>query len=104
MAQRVIAGFNVDVTDEGYLTDRSQWNKEIAMELAKELEIDLTAEHWTIIEFLVKDFAENGKVSTIRRMKNVGNISTKDLYALFPEGPLGKAAKIAGLSKPASCV
>jgi len=28
MAQKVIAGVTVDVTEEGYLTDPSQWTKE----------------------------------------------------------------------------
>ncbi len=105
MAEKVIAGFTVNVTEEGYLTDKTQWNKEIAAEIAQELGIEeLTNAHWNVIDFLQKDYAETGKLPTIRRMKKEGGISTKDLYDLFPEGPLVKAAKIAGLSKPASCV
>mgnify|MGYP000754491201 CR=1 FL=1 len=30
-----IAGIRLDVTEDGYLTDLSQWNEEIATELAK---------------------------------------------------------------------
>jgi sulfur relay (sulfurtransferase) DsrC/TusE family protein len=40
----------------------------------------------------------------MRRMNKVGNIPTKDLYALFPDGPIKKAAKISGYPKPVSCV
>jgi len=36
MSQKVIAGVTIDVTEEGYLTDPSQWTKEIAVEIAKE--------------------------------------------------------------------
>lgn len=105
MAEKVIAGFKVDVTEEGYLTNFSQWNKEIAGEIAKELGIEeLTEGHWRVIDFLQKDYQENGKLPTIRRVNKVGNVSTKELYELFPGGPLQKAAKVAGLSKPASCV
>lgn len=104
MAEKLIAGVNVSVTDEGYLTDPSQWTKGIAEEIAKELELELTDAHWEIINYLQKDFKETGKVPTIRRMKKVGGIDTKALYNLFPEGPIVKATKIAGLSKPASCV
>lgn len=105
MAEKTIAGFTVDVTEEGYLTDKSKWNKEIAAELAKEVGIDeLTEGHWQVIEFLQKDYEENGKLPTIRRVKKVGGISTKDLYDLYPEGPLVKAAKVAGLPKPVSCI
>ncbi|MDA8226252.1 MAG: TusE/DsrC/DsvC family sulfur relay protein [Desulfitobacterium hafniense] len=103
--EKVIAGYKVDVTEEGYLTDRKQWNKEIAQALAKELGInELTEGHWQVIEFLQKDFEATEKIPTIRRVNKVGNIPTKDLYALFPDGPLMKATKIAGLSKPVSCV
>ena len=31
MAQKTIAGQAVDVNDEGYLVDASQWNREIAI-------------------------------------------------------------------------
>lgn len=104
MAEKLIAGVNVNVTEEGYLTNPSQWTKEIAMEIAKELELELSEAHWEIIDYLQKEFKETGKVPTIRRMKKVGGIDTKVLYSLFPEGPVVKATKIAGLSKPASCV
>jgi tRNA 2-thiouridine synthesizing protein E len=103
--EKVIAGYSVDVTEEGYLTNKAQWNKEIAGAIAKEFGIDeLTVGHWKVIEFLQKDFAETEKMPTIRRVKNAGGIATKELYGLFPEGPILKAAKIAGLSKPVSCV
>ncbi len=103
--EKTLAGQTVNVTEEGYLTDKSQWSKEIAAEIAKEVGIEeLTNGHWEVIEFLQKDYDETGKIPTIRRVKKVGGISTKDLYDLFPEGPLMKASKIAGLSKPASCV
>ena len=36
MATKTYAGVNVDVTDDGYLNDPSQWNKDIAAEIAKE--------------------------------------------------------------------
>ncbi|MGE4273066.1 MAG: TusE/DsrC/DsvC family sulfur relay protein [Desulfitobacterium sp.] len=100
-----IAGFSVDVTEEGYLVSSAQWNKDIAAAIAKELGLgDLTPGHWKVIEFLQKDFAETGKIPTIRRVNKVGNIGTQELYALFPEGPLLKATKVAGMSKPVSCV
>jgi len=105
MAEKIIAGVTVNVNDEGYLTDSSQWNKEIAVSLAKEVGIEeLSKDHWKVIEFLQKDFKESGKLPTIRRVNKVGGVSTKELYDLFPDGPLTKAAKVAGLSKPASCV
>ncbi|MDD5540487.1 MAG: TusE/DsrC/DsvC family sulfur relay protein [Candidatus Marinimicrobia bacterium] len=104
MATKILASVNVDVNEEGYLNDNSQWNKEIAAAIAKEEGIaELTAEHWKVIEFLQTDYKEKGALPTIRRI-NVACVPTKEFYTLFPGGPLKKAAKIAGLPKPASCV
>ena len=105
MAQKEIAGVPVDVNEEGYLTDSSQWTKEIAAAIAKEEGIaQLTDDHWHVIDFLRKDAEEKESAPTIRRLKKVGGIDTKLLYELFPGGPLKKSTKIAGLPKPASCV
>ncbi len=104
MATKVLAGVSVDVNDEGYLNNHSQWNREIAEAIAKEEGLaELTPAHWKVIEFLKADYKEKGALPTIRRI-NVACVPTKDFYTLFPGGPLKKAAKIAGLPKPASCV
>ncbi len=94
----------IDVNDEGYLTNHAQWNRQIAAALAQELNITLTEAHWKVLDFISKDFQEKGVVPGMRRMNKVGNIPTKELYALFPDGPIKKAAKISGYPKPASCV
>ena len=104
MSQKIINGATLDVNDEGYLTNHAQWNREIAAALAQELGITLTDAHWKVLEFIDKDFREKGIVPGMRRMNKVGGIPTKELYALFPDGPIKKAAKIAGYPKPASCV
>jgi tRNA 2-thiouridine synthesizing protein E len=99
-----IAGVTVDVNEEGYLTDPGQWTREIGEAIASELGIEMTDAHWKVIEFLQRDYAEKGTMPTIRRIKNAGGIPTKELYALYPDGPLKKSSKIAGLPKPASCI
>lgn len=105
MAVKEIAGVQVDVNDEGFLTNPKQWTKDIAKEIAKEEGIDeLTEQHWQVIEFMRNDFDEKGIIPTIRRINKVGGVPTKDLYTLFPKGPAKKAARIAGLGKPEGCV
>ena len=105
MAQKEIAGKTVQVNDEGYLTDSSEWNKEIATAIAVEEGIgELSDGHWKVIDFLQKDYEEKGSMPSLRRVTKAGGVPTKDLYALFPGGPLKKSSKIAGLKKPASCV
>ena len=105
MPQATLAGTNVDLDESGYMTDRSQWNRDVAAVLAAEEGIDaLTDAHWKVLEFIGKDYAEKNAVPGMRRMNKVGGIPTKDLYSLFPGGPIKKAARIAGFPKPASCV
>ncbi len=104
MPQKVIAGQIVEVDAEGYLSRPEQWNRALAEALAGVLNLQLTDAHWKVIEFLQRDYRERGAVPGMRRLNKVGGFATKDLYALFPDGPIKKAALIAGLPKPASCV
>ena len=103
MAQKTIAGQSVEVNDEGYMVDASQWNREIAAELAKEEGIDLTDKHYEVLEFL-RNANEKGETLTIRRVGKSGIVDIKGLYQLFPGGPLKFSSKFAGIPKPASCV
>jgi dissimilatory sulfite reductase related protein len=104
MTQKQLNGVAIDINDEGYMTNHAQWNHDVAAALAKEEGIELTESHWKVLDFIDKDFAEKGIVPGMRRMNKVGGIPTKDLYSLFPDGPIKKAAKIAGYPKPVSCV
>lgn len=99
-----IAGKSVDVNEEGYLTDPSQWNKEIALEIAAGVGInELTDRHWAVIGYLREQQANDARLS-IRSIGKSGVVDIKEFYALFPDGPLKKASKIAGIPKPVSCI
>jgi TusE/DsrC/DsvC family sulfur relay protein len=104
MNQKQIAGVTIDLDEEGYLTNHTQWSRDVAAALAGEEGIELTLAHWKVLEFIDRDFREKGVVPGMRRMNKIGGIPTKDLYTLFPNGPIKKAAKIAGYPKPVSCV
>ncbi len=101
MAQKTIAGINLEVTDEGYLVEPSLWTEEIAKEIAKEENIELTEKHFEVINF-IRENAEAGL--TIRKIGKSGIVDIKGFYELFPGGPLKISSKIAGIKKPASCV
>ena len=103
MAQKTIAGVSVEVNDDGYMVDASQWNKEIAAEMAKEEGIELTDKHYEVLEFL-RASLEKGETLTIRRVGKSGITDIKGLYQLFPGGPLKLSSKYAGIPKPASCI
>ncbi|TFH05594.1 MAG: TusE/DsrC/DsvC family sulfur relay protein [Spirochaetales bacterium] len=103
MATKEYAGSSVDVNDEGYMTDHSQWTEEIAKAIAAEEGVGLTDDHWNVIKVLHEQMNLKGQLPTIRGLKKLG-IETKKLYELFPDGPVKKASRIAGYLKPASCV
>jgi TusE/DsrC/DsvC family sulfur relay protein len=103
MAQKTYNGISVDVNEEGYFTNPSQWTKEIALEIAKEEGIVLTEQHNAIIDWL-RNRHLKGDVLSIRSINHSGVIDVKTFYQLFPGAPLKKATKIAGIPKPASCV
>ena len=103
MAQKTYAGITVDVNEEGYFTTPSQWTKEIGNEIAKELDIVLTDQHFAIIEWL-RNRHNSGDALSIRSINHSGILDVKTFYQLFPGAPLKKATKIAGIPKPASCI
>lgn len=103
MAEKTLAGKTVEVTDEGYLVNRDDWTKEMAVELAKEDGIELTDKHFEVLEYLRKESAA-GTALSIRKVGKSGITDIKGLYVLFPGGPLKYSSKSAGIPKPASCV
>ena len=104
-------GQTFDADEEGYLTDLSQWNEELAKLIAIDEKIDMTEEHWEVVNFLREYYDEYQIAPAIRVLvkamkKKFGadKGSNKYLYELFPYGPAKQACKIAGLPKPTGCV
>jgi tRNA 2-thiouridine synthesizing protein E len=87
------------------MVDKSQWTREIAMEIARQEGIEsLSDEHWKIIDYCRQASVHTGNAPTLRQITTGTGISTKDLFALYPKGPAKKVAKISGLGKPEGCV
>jgi tRNA 2-thiouridine synthesizing protein E len=99
-----IAGHEVHIDEEGFMTEYEEWDEELGRQLAANIAVDLTDRHWEAIRFLRDDFATAGETATLRRVSTLGGISTKELFQLFPKKPAKKMAYIAGLPKPAGCV
>jgi TusE/DsrC/DsvC family sulfur relay protein len=105
MSTRLIAGKNVQVNEEGFMTNPAEWTKEIAVELAKqEGLVELSPAHWKVIDFARQKASESGASPTLRTITSHAGVTTKELFTLFPKGPAKKVAKIAGLGKPEGCV
>ena len=106
-----INGQTIETDEEGYLEDLSDWTPEIATAMALAEDVDLSEDHWSIINFLREYYEEYQIAPAVRVLtKAVGKKMGKDkgnskyLYSLFPYGPGKQACKYAGLPKPTGCV
>lgn len=104
MLLREFAGRAVDVNDEGFLVDASQWTPDVAEGIALEVGLRLTPRHWQVIAFCREDAAREGTPPGLRRIAKLSGVDTKELYQLFPKGPGKLAARMAGLPKPQGCI
>lgn len=104
MTTATIAGAEVQIDDEGFLTDSTEWTEEIARQLAANIGIELTDRHWEMIRFIRDDYVANGVTPGTRRVQATGGVTTKEQFELFPKKPQKKSAYIAGVPKPAGCV
>ena len=96
---------------QGYLLDSTQWNTDLAVQMAEIESITLSEEHWQVIHFVRAFYIEfntspaiRALVKALQRELGADKINSRYLYRLFPEGPAKQATKIAGLPKPARCI
>jgi tRNA 2-thiouridine synthesizing protein E len=105
MSIETIAGAQIELNDEGFLTDPSQWNEQVAVELARRDGIDvLTERHWEVVRFMRHEYETKGAGPSVRVLGKTSGVSIKELYTLFPKGPAKLAARIAGIPKPRGCI
>ncbi len=95
---------SVALDEEGFMIDPKAWTPEIANTIAVKEGIDLSERHWVVINFNRQEFETNGESPTLRRITKQTDITTKEIYQLFPGGPAKVAAKISGLGKPTGCI
>ena len=106
-----VNGKSVDADEEGFLVNINDWNEDLAGLIAKDEGIEMSPEHWEVVNFLREYYAEYQIAPAVRVLtkaiaKKMGpeKGNTQYLYELFPYGPGKQACKIAGLPKPTGCV
>lgn len=104
MPTTTIAGHEVEVNEEGFLTKPSQWTEDLGTALAGLIGIELTDDHWKVIKFLRSDYDAVGETATLRRVSTQMSVPVKQLFTLFPGKPAKKMSYVAGLPKPKGCV
>jgi tRNA 2-thiouridine synthesizing protein E len=101
-----LGGRSLEVNEEGFLIDPSQWNEELAPQLARSAEglEELSPEHWAVIRFIREYYESNQMAPMVRAICKKTGLPLRQIYELFPSGPAKGACKLAGLPKPDGCV
>src|SRR5512136_1404686 len=106
-----VGGKSMETDEEGYLVNLSDWSEDVANAIAKAENVEMTQNHWEVVNFLREYYSEYQIAPAVRVLtKAIGKKlgpdkgNSKYLYELFPYGPAKQACKIAGLPKPTGCV
>ncbi|WMS88085.1 TusE/DsrC/DsvC family sulfur relay protein [Pleionea litopenaei] len=102
---------NIELDGEGYFKNGQQWTPELAPVIAAKEGIELSDDHWKVVDYVRRFYEEFDTSPSIRPLvkylaKNWGEEKGNSLYLykLFPKGPAKQATKIAGLPKPKRCI
>jgi tRNA 2-thiouridine synthesizing protein E len=105
-----VNGKTIQLSEAGWLEDLSEWDEDVALAIAKNEKVEMTPEHWDIINTAREYFQEYGTVSEPRTFSKImkekygaDRSSSKYIYALFPYGLIKSANKVAGLPRPKGC-
>lgn len=105
MSTVTYVGTPVEVDSEGFLEDTSQWNEEVAAEIAADNGLgELNERHWMVVNYMRDTYLAEGSAPSIRTLGKASGVPVKELYQLFPKGPAKLAAKVAGIPKPRGCI
>ena len=99
-----VNGRTIETDDNGNLVNYQDWDRDVAQALAAIEAIELTQEHWDVLEYLRDEFQNNNGNQPMERQinKDMGKrwgktVSSKDLYKLFPLAPSKQGNRVAGL-------
>ena len=108
--QLEIDGKTILLSEAGWLENLSEWSEQVAHGIAQNEKVELTPEHWDIINTARDYFIEYGTVAEPRIFSKLmkekfgaDRSSQQYIYSLFPYGLIKSANKIAGLPRPKGC-
>ena len=61
MSLATIAGHEVHLDEEGFMTEYDEWDEEVGTTLASNIGIEMTNRHWDVIRFLREDYKAEGE-------------------------------------------
>lgn len=101
------ASNSVAIDADGYLVDPTQWDEQVALQLAQQEQLALTDEHWKVFHFMRAFYDEHQVAADARFVMKFlaeelgyGAKAHNHLFKLFPYGYVKQACKIAGMKRP----
>lgn len=93
-------GKSYEIDKDNILVNFDDWDKNFAEGMARQLDIlqGLTKEHWDVISFIRKTYAETGRVPLVYETAIANGIDVREGRGLFPTGYLRGACVLAGVS------
>ena len=107
----IVGTRSLELDKDGYLVDLDDWSVEVAHALAAAEALELTPDHWQILDLLRQFYAEFQlspatrpliKYTALKLGPQKGN--SLHLNTLFNGTPAKLAAKLAGLPRPTNCL
>ena len=101
----VINGVEKETDADGYLLE-ADFSDEAVQVIAAAEGLELSNDHWKVVNFLRDKYREDGHTPNFRAMLKevsedvIPGCDSKALYDLFPIGPAKQGCKVAGLPQP----
>ncbi|GAG83928.1 unnamed protein product [marine sediment metagenome] len=103
--QRNCEDGTLDLDNDGFLLEMSEWSREKAEELARINNLGpLTEEHWKVIEFVHGYYKKYNQGPPVVRVGKALGLRPKAICELFPCGMARGAYRLAGLPRPSGCL
>ncbi|MGC1332518.1 TusE/DsrC/DsvC family sulfur relay protein [Pseudomonas sp.] len=111
MSELIVEGRRIELDQNGFLEDLTEWSRPVAEALAARESLALTPDHWEVLEVLRQFYQEFQlspatrpliKYTALKLGAEKGN--SPHLNRLFNGTPAKLAAKLAGLPKPTNCI
>jgi len=103
-------GKEIETDAEGFLKHQYQWSESLANKLAQSEGIELSDEHWTLMNYLREYYEDYDIAPPMRIMVKImsneygeDKINSRYIHQLFPGGPAKQGSRFAGLPKPKNC-
>ena len=99
--------YNKLTYDDGFLLDPEEWDSAFAIHSADRINIQLTSDHWLVINMIRKQYEKSMRVPELRHiLKSIksemgeNKATRKFVYSLFPYGYGQQGCLIAGMRQP----